>query len=205
MARRGVAGVLAALALGLAAAGPAPAAPAADPAAARVDAFDAALIQTMKGGASLGVRGRDREIAPAVDAAFDLATMTRFAVGPTWAQMTAAQRDALTAAFGRLTAASYAKNFDSYGGERFVIDPDVQTRGPDKIVQCKLIPAHGAPVALIYRMRQTPDGAWKIIDVYYDGISQLTTRRADFAQPLSMGGAAGLLAHLDALTAKLLK
>jgi phospholipid transport system substrate-binding protein len=151
------------------------------------------------------VKGRDRQITPAVDAAFDLATMTRFAVGPAWAQMTPPQRDALTAAFGRLTAASYAKNFDSFSGERFVTDPDVQTRGADKIVQCKLVPAHGAPVALLYRMRQTPDGGWKIIDVYYDGISQLTTRRADFAQPLSMGGAAGLLSHLDALTAKLLK
>jgi phospholipid transport system substrate-binding protein len=176
----------------------------ADPAAARVDTFDAALIQTMKGGASLGVKGRDKAITPAVQAAFDLSTMTRFAVGPTWAQMTQDQRDALTAAFGRLTSASYAKNFDSFNGERFVIDPNVQTRGPDKIVQCQLIPAHDKPVALLYRMRQAPDG-WKIIDVYYDGISQLTTRRADFAQPLASGGAAGLLAHLDALTTKLLK
>jgi phospholipid transport system substrate-binding protein len=59
-------------------------------------------------------------------------------------------------------------------------------------------------VSLLYRMRQTA-GGWKIIDVYYDGVSQLTTRRADFAQPLATGGAAGLLSHLDALTEKMLK
>jgi phospholipid transport system substrate-binding protein len=175
-----------------------------DAAAARIDTFDHALIEVMKGGTALGVKGRARKIAPAVDAAFDLATMTRFAVGPKWSEMTAAQRDALSAAFGRLTVASYARNFDSFSGERFDLDPIVQVRGPDKIVQCKLIPPHDKPVALLYRMRQTAAG-WKIIDVYYDGISQLTTRRADFTQPLAVGGAAGLLSHLDTLTEKLLK
>ena len=147
-----------------------------DPAAARVDAFDNALLDTMKAGPALGVKGRARKLTPAVEAAFDLPTMTRFAVGPNWAQMTPAQQSALTAAFTRLTVASYAHNFDSYGGERFDVDPNVQTRGADKIVQCQLIPAHDKPVNLIYRMRQTADG-WKIIDVYYDGVSQLTTRR----------------------------
>ena len=174
-----------------------------DPAAARVDAFDGALIDMMKGGSSLGVKGRARKITPAVEATFDLPTMTRFAVGPTWAQMTPAQQAALTAAFTRLTVANYAHTFDSYGGERFVLDPTVQTRGADKIVQCQLIPAHDTAVNLIYRMRQTPEG-WKIIDVYYNGVSQLTTRRSDFAAP-AVGGAAALLSHLDALTDKLLK
>jgi phospholipid transport system substrate-binding protein len=175
-----------------------------DPAVARVDAFDEALLEAMKGGPSLGVKGRARKLAPAVAAAFDLATMTRFAVGPAWAEMTPAQRDALTAAFTRLSVASYAHNFDSYDGERFDLDANVQVRGADKIVQSKLIPPHDKPVALVYRMRQTTDG-WKIIDVYYDGVSQLTTRRSDFAQPIAAGGAPGLLGHLDALTDKMLK
>jgi phospholipid transport system substrate-binding protein len=193
-----------AAAAGLLAAAPVWAA-SADPAAARVDAFDRALIEAMRGGTALGVKGRARKLGPAVETAFDLPTMTRFAVGPKWAEMSAAQREALTAAFSRLSVASYAHNFDSYSGERFDLDPNVQTRGADKIVQCRLIPAHDKPVALIYRLRQAADGSWKIIDVYYDGVSQLTTRRADFAQPVASGGAAGLLAHLDALTEKLLK
>jgi phospholipid transport system substrate-binding protein len=174
-----------------------------DPAAARVDTFDNALIDTMKEGATLGVKGRAAKLTPAVEAAFDLPTMTRFAVGPAWAQMTPAQQRALIAAFTRLTVNSYAHNFDKYGGERFELEPNVQTRGADKIVQSKLIPAHDKPVNLIYRMRQTPEG-WKIIDVYYDGVSQLTTRRSDFAQSAA-AGADSLLNHLNALADKLLK
>jgi phospholipid transport system substrate-binding protein len=176
----------------------------ADPAVERVDAFDHALLDAMKAGPALGVKGRARKLTPAVEAAFDLPTMTRFAVGPKWAEMTPAQRDALTAAFTRLSVASYAHNFDSFGGERFDLDANVQVRGADKIVQCRLVPPHDKPVALIYRMRQAPDG-WKIIDVYYDGVSQLTTRRSDFAQSVADGGATGLLAHLDALTEKMLR
>jgi len=189
------------LAVGLAL-GPAAFAASADPAAARVDAFDHTLLDTMKAGG--GVKDRARKLTPAVDAAYDLPTMTRFAVGPKWSQMTPAQQSALTAAFSRLTVASYAHNFDKYGGERFELDANVQTRGADKIVQSKLIPPHDKPVNLIYRMRQTPDG-WKIIDVYYDGVSQLTTRRSDFAQSVDAGGAEGLLSHLNTLTEKLLK
>lgn len=196
-----LAGILAAAAMAFA---PATMAAPADPAAARVDAFDHALIDAMKAGPALGVKGRARKLATVVAATFDLSTMTRFAVGPKWADMTAAQRDSLIAAFTRLTVASYAHNFDSFGGERFDLDPNVQARGADKIVQCKLVPPHDKPVALVYRMRQTADG-WKVIDVYYDGISQLTTRRSDFAQPVALGGADGLVGHLDALTNKLLR
>jgi phospholipid transport system substrate-binding protein len=61
------------------------------------------------------------------------------------------------------------------------------------------------PVVISYRMRQS-GGAWKIIDVFYNGsISQLTTRRADFSATLAQGGATALIAHLNTLADKELK
>jgi phospholipid transport system substrate-binding protein len=179
----------------------APAAFAEDPAIPQIDALDHALIDAMKGGAALGVKGRYRALEPVVERVFDLPTMTRFAVGPTWAKISDADQKALVEAFGRLTVASYAHNFSSFGGEHFQIDPDVLTRGPDKVVKTQLI-SGGAPISLNYRMRQAPDGAWKVIDVYYGAISQLATRNADFAGPLASGGAEGLVAHLNALSDK---
>lgn len=175
----------------------------ADAASARIEAFDRTLLETMKQGEALGAKGRYRKLAPAVEAAFDLPVMTRFAVGPAWATMSAADQQALVKAFTRLSIASYAHNFNSFSGERFDVDAKVQTRGPDKIVQSHLTPGHGAPVSLTYRMRGA-GGAWRIIDVYYGAVSQLTTRRSDFAAPLAAGGAKGLLAHLEALSDKLL-
>ena len=175
-----------------------------DPAAARIESFDASLLDVMKGGASAGAQGRFRKLTPVVDSAFDIPLMTRVAVGPTWTTMSESDRAALIKGFARLSAASYAHNFDAFGGERFTIEPKVETRGLDKVVQSHIVPTKGAPTALTYRMRSGPQG-WKIVDVYYGAISQLANRRADFAAPLASGGAKGLLAHLDALTEKLLK
>jgi phospholipid transport system substrate-binding protein len=175
-----------------------------DPAAARIGAFDSQLTAVMKDGPSLGAKGRYRRLEPVVQDSFDLPLMTRFAVGPTWASMTDTDHQALVRAFARLTIANYAHSFDRYDGERFEVSPTVQTRGPDKIVQSRLVPKDHAPVSLMYRMRES-GGAWKIVDVYYDGVSQLTTRRSDFAGPVAAGGAKGLLAHLDETSAKLLQ
>jgi phospholipid transport system substrate-binding protein len=177
---------------------------AADPAAARIEAFDASLISIMKEGPSLGAKGRYRRFQGVVEDYFDLPLMTRFAVGPAWATMSEPDHDALVRAFARLSASSYAKNFDRFGGERFELTPAVQTRGPDKIVPTRLVPGSGAPTNLTYRMRLS-GGQWKIVDVYYGAISQLTNRRSDFAAPLAAGGAKGLLAHLESLSAKQLQ
>jgi phospholipid transport system substrate-binding protein len=195
---------IAAVALASAAALPAAHAAETDPAAARIESFSRSLVDVMKQGPSLGAKGRFHKLEPVLQDDFDLALMTRFAVGPTWATMSEADHQALIRAFTRLTVASYAHNFDRFDGERFDVNPTVQTRGPDKIVISHLTPQGRAPVDLTYRMRQS-DGAWKIVDVYYGAISQLTTRRSDFAAPLAAGGAKGLIAHLEATTAKLMQ
>jgi phospholipid transport system substrate-binding protein len=176
-----------------------------DPAAAQIQTFDTALLGVMKDAKSLGTAGRARKLTPAVEQAFDLATMTRFAVGPSWTSMSDADHAALIAAFKRFTVASYAHNFDGYSGQKFDVDPAVVVRGPDKIVQSHINSPGGDSVTIAYRMRATT-GSWKTIDVLYQGtISQLTTRRSDFAATVATGGAKALIAHMDAQTQKLLQ
>lgn len=188
--------------LGLALATPALHAQAADPARATVEALDDGLLAIMKAGKAAGVAGRAAKIGPVVDHAYDIPLMTRLAVGPAWNQITPADQTALVAAFRRLTIAQYAQNFDGWSGESFVVDPKVDARGGDKLVRTTLKPTKGEAVAISYRLRQS-GGQWKIIDVYYkNAISQLATRRSDFAGILSSGGAKALIAHLDRLAAK---
>jgi len=174
-----------------------------DPAIPTIDAFDNALIETMKQAKALGPKGRYQKLEPAIQRAFNLPVMTRFAVGPAWGQFSEPDHNALIDAFTRLTVASYAHNFDGYGGERFVINPKVQTRGPDKIVETKLMRPGDKPVSLNYRMRL--DGAtWKVIDIYYGNISQLSLRRADLANTASVGARA-LIRDMNNQADKLLK
>jgi phospholipid transport system substrate-binding protein len=174
-----------------------------DPGAAKIEGFDAALLDAMKAGPAAGTAERYRRLAPVVERTFNLPVMTQFAVGPAWSGFTPAQQQEAIAAFTKLTVASYAHNFNGYSGETFAVDPNVVTRGPDKIVTTHLIRPHDAPVALTYRMRAAGD-SWKVIDIYYGAISQLTTRRSDFAASIAAGGAPALIAHLTALSDKLM-
>ena len=56
----------------------------ADPAVARVRAFYDALLATMKQADRLGIRGRYDRLEPVIGSTFDLAAMTRIAIGPEW-------------------------------------------------------------------------------------------------------------------------
>jgi phospholipid transport system substrate-binding protein len=195
----------AAAVLALSAAAPVVRAAELDPAAVQIQSFDNALLDVMKQAKSLGPIGRARKLTPAIEQAFDLPSMTRFAVGPAWTNMSEGEHAALIQAFTRFTAASYAHNFDGYSGQKFDVDPVVVVRGPDKIVQSHIRSPGDDPVAIAYRMRATT-GSWKAIDVLYQGtISQLTTRRSDFSATVAAGGAKALLAQMDAQTQKLLQ
>lgn len=176
---------------------------AADPVA-QIGRLDTALLDAMKSGETVGIKERSRKLAPVIEDVFDLRAMTAFAVGPAWAGFSADQREATIAAFTRLTIASYASNFHSFGGERFEIDPTVVARGSDRIVQTHLQTPQEAPISLVYRMHQAA-GSWRIIDVYYGAVSQLSIRRSDFAASIGSGGAPELITHLNSLTEDLLK
>jgi phospholipid transport system substrate-binding protein len=173
--------------------------PAVDPAAEQIQTFYASLLDTMKRGTQLGMQGRYKALSPAVDKAYDLTTMMQLITGPGWSAMTDGDKSTLVAAFRRLTTANYASNFEKFSGERFEVDPNVQQRGEDKIVQTKLIPQGDKPVALIYRMR-AQGGAWKIIDVYLAGyISQAALKRSDFSSTLTSGGPRALAEKINSL------
>jgi phospholipid transport system substrate-binding protein len=177
---------------------------AADPAAERIQSFYNSLLDVMKRGPQLGMQGRYQALEPAVDATFDIPAMIQFIVGPAWANMGQQDRTALTTAFRRMTIANYAANFTKYDGEQFNVDADVRQRGPDKLVQTTLVPRGDKPVPLIYRMRDTT-GSWKVIDVFLEGyVSELATRRSDFAATLASGGAPALIARIDQLANNLL-
>lgn len=193
-----------AIALTILLAGALPAAADTDPAVQTVQGFYDALLDTMKHGKELGLNGRYEKLKPAVEQAYDLADMTKIVVGASWSTLSASDQQALIAAFQRMTIANYASNFDSYSGEKFVVEPATQARGADKIVLSKLLTG-SQTVAFNYRLRQT-GGGWKILDVYLNGsISELATRRSDFGATLSSGGAAALIKKIDALADSLMK
>lgn len=171
---------------------------AADPAVQVIEALDNGLIATMKAGGAQA--GRARVIAPVVDRAFDIPLMARLSVGLPWTSFSPAEQAGVTGAFRAMMIAQYAANFDDYSGEKITVTGPAETRGGDKFVKTMLT-GKGVSEAINYRLRET-GGQWRVIDVYYrNAISQLATRRSDFAAVVAKGGAQALIGHLNRLAA----
>lgn len=163
-----------------------------------------ALLVTMKNGRTLGQSGRFTQLAPVIRRTFDIALMARLSVGPSWANLTEAQRQQATESFGRYISAIYADRFDSYDGQKLEVTGE-QPAPSGVMVRSQIIKANGEPVKIDYMMRRNGD-SWLISDIYLDGaISEVATRRSEFAAILRNDGIEGLIAALnrkaDVLTA----
>jgi phospholipid transport system substrate-binding protein len=49
------------------------------------------------------------------------------------------------------------------------------------------------------------NGTWKVIDVYFNGVSQLILHRTEFAEAIASGGPPALIAHLNKVSDGLMK
>jgi len=163
---------------------------------ANVRGFYDTLLGTMKNGQILGQSGRYARLAPVVDRVFDVASMTRLAIGSSWATLPPAQQQQLIEAFRHYIAATYADRFDSYSGEQLQVTGE-QPYNADVIVQTKIVKSDGETTTLNYLMRQN-QGSWRISDVYLDGtISQLAVQRSEFNSILRREGVDGLVMALN--------
>jgi phospholipid transport system substrate-binding protein len=161
-----------------------------------VRGFYDTLLTTMKDGRILGQSGRYGRLAPVVDRVFDVASMTRLAIGPSWTTLSPAQQQQLTEAFRHYIAATYADRFDSYSGEQLQITGE-RPYNADVIVQTRIVKSDGETTTLNYLMRQN-QGSWQISDVYLDGtISQLAVERSEFHSILRRDGIDGLVMALN--------
>ncbi len=175
-----------------------------DPAAIQIERLHTALLKSMQAGSRMPLAERYRNLQPVIEQVFDLSLMTRLSIGPPWAELSQEQQQVSLAAFRRLTIASYAFNFREFDGEKFEIEDIVASRGVYKVVQAHLISPHDTPESLSYQMHEV-EGVWKIVDVYYDGVSELTIRRSDFAAALASGGTPVLIAHMNRLGNSLMR
>jgi len=155
-----------------------------------------ALLATMKNGRTLGQSGRFTQLEPVIRRSFDIASMARLSVGPSWASLTDGQHQQVTESFARYISAIYADRFDSYAGQKLQVTGE-QPAAAGVMVKSQIIKANGEPVNIDYMMRRNGE-TWLISDIYLDGaISEVATRRSEFAAILRNEGIDGLIAALN--------
>jgi phospholipid transport system substrate-binding protein len=160
-----------------------------DPAAQQIDVFDHALSEPSGNGT------RTRDLAAAIDATFNIPIMAQFVVGPTWTQMSGADQQAIVVALRHYVTARFAHDLPA-GDETITLEPAVETRGLDKLVRTQAVSPGDDPDHINYRLRAY-DGQWRVIDIYYNGVSALTTQRADATEALQAGGATALAQRIE--------
>lgn len=176
----------------------------ADTAVFAVRRFYDQLLGIMQQAKQLTFDQRFQLLAGPVSSTLNLPLMSRIAVGARWAQMTPDQQQRVTDAFGRYMISMYASRFDGYSGERFEVEPQPKNSANGLLVQTRIIKSNGEPVTVNYLMRQGGPGGWQVIDIFLNGtISELATRRSEFASVLQRGGAEGLVQTLEARVASL--
>ena len=161
--------------------------------AAVIETFHATLLDIMRNAQRLGPRGRYDRLAPVMSQVFDLAAMTRISVGPPWTGFSPTEQQALTEAFSRWSIATYAARFDGFAGETFTTQGVQSLPNNDQLVRSTLNRTGGQdPVVLSYLVRNG-----RVVDVYLTGtISELASRRSEFAGLIREGGATRLTQEL---------
>jgi phospholipid transport system substrate-binding protein len=169
---------------------------AADPATIPVTQFYGVLLLAMKAGRSTPFPQRYQMLAPAVDAAFDLAGILRISVGAFWSTLPPAQQQALLQVFRTYTIANYVANFHSYKGRVIDVQPTTRAVGSERVVTTTITKPGKDPLRIDYVMRDE-DAGWKVVDVLLDGtISRVAVQRSDFASLVSAGNATPLINSL---------
>jgi phospholipid transport system substrate-binding protein len=171
-----------------------------DPATVPVSQFYGALFQVMKAGHSAPFPQRYQILAPAVDAAFDLAGILRISVGAFWSSLPAAQQQSLFQVFRGYTIANYVASFHSAKDRTILVEPTTRPVGSQRVVTTTITKLNRDPLRIDYVMRNE-DAGWKVVDVLLDGtISRVAVQRSDFASLVSAGNATPLI---DSLRSKL--
>lgn len=143
--------------------------------------FYAVLEQVMRAGTTTPFKARYDMLAPAVDQAFDLATILAVSVGVRWTTLDPGVRAGLAEVFRVYSIVSYVANFDRFDGERFEISDETRPVGTDQVLRTRIVPKTGTGgIRLDYLMRQGAQG-WRAVDVLADGtISRVAVQRSDF-------------------------
>ena len=162
---------------------------AAGQATSEIERFAASLLSLSRS-ASAPFAQRFAQFAAAVDDTFDVQSILRTSVGPSWDAMSPDEQGRLFQVFREYTIASFVANFDKpRNGFQVAQERDVGTR--------KIVDSTIGDTKLSFVLLQT-SSRWRVVDVLLDGtISRVATQRSDFRSALSHGGGPALLEALQ--------
>ncbi len=161
-----------------------------------VEKLNNTLLEVMKRGKELGYQGRYAFLAPVVKEVYDFKAISKYVLGKHWNTLSLEQKQNFIEKLTEYGIAAYASQFSDYAGEQFKILSEEPFRNRFRVVKSILEVPEDEDVNFVYILRKAGD-SWKIIDVRYDGVSDLALKRSQFTEILGKEGFEGLLTKLD--------
>jgi phospholipid transport system substrate-binding protein len=151
-------------------------------------------------GASVG--DRYRALEPLIEQTHDLPYIAEFALRKQWPALSENDRQRFVAAFEKLSVMTYASRFKNVSADTF------KSGGPPTVESGRAhvltaIARNDQPDIPLEYMLEQKDGAWRIINIIADGVSDLALKRAEYQRILSTGSIDDLIKELEAQTARL--
>ncbi|HTO11054.1 MAG TPA: ABC transporter substrate-binding protein [Candidatus Binatia bacterium] len=127
---------------------------------------------------------------------FDFGEITRRALGSHWQTVSPAERDELVHLLAALLERSYMSRIEQYSGERIVwVGESVE--GNLATVRTRFLSKSGVEIPVDYRLARTGD-RWLAYDVSIEGVSLVSSYRAQFNKIIQTSSTQGLVERLRA-------
>ncbi|GJL75428.1 MAG: hypothetical protein NMNS02_15340 [Nitrosomonas sp.] len=151
------------------------------------------LLQVMREGEQLGYPGRVAFLTPVVDRTHDIEMIIKTILGATfWHELDQAQQDLIIETFRQLSIATYAGQFKRYSEEQFKFLEQRDLPRDQKLVRSQLIKGDGGTVNFDYVLHR-PAEQWMIINILFDGVSDLAIKRSEYRSIMQREGFQSLI------------
>lgn len=136
---------------------------------------------------SIGQEQRKSRFRSLLRDSYDMDTISRFALGRYWRLASAQQRKEYRRLFEDMVVDVYARRFEDYKGQKFLVRSQRPDGPSDTIVTSSIVPSEGPEVRVDWRVRYK-GGQYRIVDVIVEGVSMAMTQRSDFSAVIQKGG-----------------
>ena len=143
---------------------------------------------------TLSTAERRADIRKITDTLFDFKDMSERSLGSVWTQASPAQQQEFVRLFSTLIASAYLSRIEQFAGEPFTYVGE-KIDGNEASVLSRVVTSKGSELGLDYRMYRA-DGRWAVYDIYVDGISLVSSYKAQFNRIIQRGSFAELLKQL---------
>lgn len=155
--------------------------------------LQSSLLEVMREGDQLDYDGRFKYLQPVIDKTHDIDLIIKTILGATyWSQLDSAQQELMIEAFRQLSIATYAGRFVQYEGEQFQVFEQRSLPREQVLVRSLLTKSDGGTVNFDYVLHQV-EGNWRIINILFDGVSDLAIKRGEYRAILQRDGFQALI------------